>query len=69
MKLTVGSNTIDITRELALSAGKGWREMLITEACAPGLGRSIAIASEGPLTMQISAVAREVLPDGADCSF
>ena len=69
VKLTVGSNTIDITRELALSAGKGWREMLITEACAPGLGRSIAIASEGPLTMQISAVAREVLPDGADCSF
>jgi beta-glucosidase len=67
--LTVGTNTIDVTRQLALSAGKGWREMVITEACAPGLGRSIAITSEGPLTIQIASVARVVMPEGADCSF
>ncbi|ANY21392.1 Periplasmic beta-glucosidase precursor [Tsuneonella dongtanensis] len=69
VKLTVGSNTIDVTRQLALSAGKGWREMIITESCAPGLGPNIAFASEGSLTMQISAIAREVMPEGADCSF
>ncbi|MCT2557383.1 exo 1,3/1,4-beta-D-glucan glucohydrolase [Tsuneonella sp. YG55] len=67
--LTVGGNTVDITRQLALSAGKGWREMIVTEACAPGLGKGIAITSAAPMTMQIASVARAVMPAGADCSF
>ena len=69
VKLTVGKTTLDITRELALSAGKGWREMIITDACAPGLGQSLAITSSGPLMVQISAVSRQMMPAGADCSF
>ncbi|MFN6935758.1 MAG: glycoside hydrolase family 3 C-terminal domain-containing protein, partial [Tsuneonella sp.] len=69
VRITVGSNVIDVTRQLALSAGKGWREMIITEACAPGLGPNIGLASEGPLTIQIASVSREVMPKGADCSF
>jgi beta-glucosidase len=67
--LTVGETTIDVTRQLTLSAGKGWREMVITEACAPGLGRTIAFTSQGALKLQVAAVAREVMPEGADCSF
>lgn len=69
VKLTLGKNTLDITRQLALSAGKGWREMIITEACAPGLGQALAITSSGPLKLQISAVSRQAMPAGADCSF
>lgn len=69
VRITVGSNVIDVTRQLALSAGKGWREMIITEACAPSLGPSIGFASEGPLTIQIASVSREVMPKDADCSF
>ncbi|MEA3265273.1 MAG: glycoside hydrolase family 3 N-terminal domain-containing protein [Pseudomonadota bacterium] len=69
VKLTLGKNSVDITRQLALSAGKGWREMIITDACAPGLGQSLAITSSGPLKLQIAAVSRQAMPAGADCSF
>ena len=69
VKLTVGKTTVDITRQLALSAGKGWREMIITDACAPGLGQSLAITSSGLLKLQIAAVSRQTMPAGADCSF
>lgn len=69
VKLTVGKTTLDITRQLALSASKGWREMIITDACAPGLGQSLAITSAGPLKVQIAAVSRQAMPAGADCSF
>lgn len=69
VKLTLGKNNVDITRQLALSAGKGWREMIITDACAPGLGQSLAITSSGPLKLQIAAVSRQAMPAGADCSF
>lgn len=67
--LRVGDAAFDITRQLALSAGKGWREMIVTGACAPGLGRSLAITSEGPLTIQIAAVSRQEMPPATDCSF
>lgn len=69
VKLTVGKTTLDITRQLALSAGKGWREMIITDACAPGLGQALALTSSGPLKLQIAAVSRQAMPAGADCSF
>ncbi len=67
--LAVGGNTVDVTRQLALSAGKGWREMIVTDACAPGLGKGIAITSAAPMTMEIASVSRVVMPAGADCSF
>lgn len=67
--LKVGGNTIDVTRQLALSAGKGWREMIVTEACAPGLGKGIAFSTSAALTIQIAEVRRTVMPAGPDCSF
>ena len=67
--LMVGGNEIDIRRELALSAGKGWREMVITDACAPGLGDTLTLRSVAPLTMRISSIARQDVPAGTDCSF
>ncbi len=67
--LTVGKTSLDITRSLALSAGKGWREMIVTEACAPGLGDGLALTSAAPLTLRIASVARVEMPAGADCSF
>jgi beta-glucosidase len=69
VRLTLGNTTLDITRQLALSASKGWREMIITDACAPGLGQSLAITSRGPLKLQIAGVSRQTMPAGADCSF
>lgn len=69
VKMTLGKTTLDVTRQLALSAGKGWREMIITDACAPGLGQSLAITSSGPMKLQIAAISRQAMPAGADCSF
>ncbi len=67
--LTLGESEVDVTRHLALSAGKGWREMILTDACAPGLGKGITITSAAPMTMKIASVVREIMPPGADCSF
>ena len=69
VSLTLGDNTIDITRNLALSAGKGWREMIITEDCMPALGDTLSITSEAAMTMGIARVTRQDMPDGAQCSF
>lgn len=62
-------SSIDLTRHFAHAWQKDWREMLITEACAPGLGQSIAFESEGEVTFRISSVTREEVPEGTECSF
>ena len=67
--LTVGGKAVDITPQLRLSAGRGWREMIITKDCAPGLGNSIAITSDAPMIMRIARIARQDMPEGAQCSF
>ena len=67
--LTVGETAIDITSQLRLSAGKGWREMVVTEDCAPMLGNSISISSDAPMTIGIAKIARQDMPEGAQCSF
>ena len=69
MTLQVGKNTIDVTRQLALSAGKGWREMIVTDACAPGLGNGFSLSSTSPLMIQIAGITRTAMPEGADCSY
>ncbi|MCM8557803.1 glycoside hydrolase family 3 protein [Sphingomicrobium sediminis] len=67
--LMVGEQAIDITADLAVAAGKGWREMVITEACAGELGDALTIRSEAPFTMQISAISRQNMPEDTACSF
>lgn len=67
--MMVGNTEFDIMRQLQLSAGKGWREMIITDQCAPGLGDSIMIRSVAPMSIKISSVARQDMPEGTECSF
>ncbi|GAA4021253.1 exo 1,3/1,4-beta-D-glucan glucohydrolase [Sphingomonas swuensis] len=67
--LTTGGKALDITAGLTTSAGKGWREMIVTGACAPGNGRTLSITSAGPLTLRIAKIARQDIPAGVDCSF
>jgi beta-glucosidase len=67
--VTVGGSTIDITSDLLVGAGKGWREMILTGQCAPGLGDRIEIRSTGELKLQIASIARQELPEGTACSF
>ncbi len=67
--LTIGQTQIDITRHLAHAEGKDWREMIVTEACAPGLGDSISITAQGTLKLRIAEIARREMPEGTACSF
>ncbi|MDG5746828.1 glycoside hydrolase family 3 N-terminal domain-containing protein [Qipengyuania sp. XHP0207] len=67
--IQVGDTVLDVTDEFRVGGGKGWREMVLTQSCIANLGDSITITSEGPLTMQIAGIARQDMPEGADCSF
>ena len=67
--LIAGDTTLDVTDELVLAEGKGWREMLLTDACLPDAGERLTIASEGTMTMQVSAITRRDFPEGTPCSF
>lgn len=70
VSLRVGDKAVvDLTDKFALAEGKGWREMVITEACAPGLGSRIRFDTKGPLTFRIASVRREKLPAGTPCAF
>lgn len=67
--LTTGDATVDLTHALSVAAEKDWREMVITQECAAGLGDSLTFASEGAFRFDIATIAREELAEGTDCSF
>lgn len=67
--VTIGGKQINVTTGLTTSAGKGWREMVISGACAPTDGGSLALTSVGPLVLRIARIARQELPAGVECSF
>lgn len=59
----------DITEGLTIASGKGWREMVLTKACLVNLGDSLTIASDAPLRISVSKIARQQLPENTRCSF
>ncbi len=67
--LASNGSSLDVTQELSVAEGKGWREMVITEACLSGLSNALTIRSDAPFSIQVSAIAREDAADGAECSF
>ncbi|MEM6666011.1 MAG: putative glycoside hydrolase, partial [Pseudomonadota bacterium] len=64
-----GNSTLDATANMALAAGKGWREMVLTPGCLATLDGTLSIASGGDFTIRIDSIAREDLGDAAECSF
>ncbi len=71
-KVTIRSGdgeALDITRQIELAYFKGWREMTITQDCLDGLGSRLAFESAGEVTLRISSVRREEMPEGTQCSF
>ena len=67
--LTVGGKPIDVTAGLTTSAGKGWREMVVTGACAPTSGNTLSLTSAAPLVLRIARIARQDIPANVECSF
>ena len=63
------TTTIDVTREFQHAGDKGWREMVVTQACAATLGNRIEFATGSKLTFGIATVSREDLPEGTECTF
>ena len=61
------SGNVDITQALAIAAGKGWREMLITNECISGSGTAMAIQAQEDLTIRIATITREDVPEGTAC--
>ncbi|MEL6753663.1 MAG: glycoside hydrolase family 3 N-terminal domain-containing protein, partial [Pseudomonadota bacterium] len=46
VSLGSGGSTLDVTPQMAVAAGKGWREMVLTDACLPGLASSLSLGSD-----------------------
>ncbi|UAB79815.1 glycoside hydrolase family 3 C-terminal domain-containing protein [Erythrobacter sp. SCSIO 43205] len=67
--LQSGGASLDISQELLVAEGKGWREMVVTEQCLAGLNNALTIASKAPFAIQISSIAREDAAEGMECSF
>lgn len=66
--LSSGGSTLDITQNLSVAEGKGWREMLLTRDCLEGLSNALTIASEAPFEIRIASIALEDT-EGTQCSF
>lgn len=65
----IGDTVVDITQGLSVAEGKGWRDMILTEACAPGLGKQITVRSQAAFTLQIAKITRDDMAEGTACSF
>ncbi|WP_245804620.1 glycoside hydrolase family 3 protein [Erythrobacter tepidarius] len=59
----------DVTRHLAVAAGKGWREMVLSSNCLGKVGDALTFASKGKFTIEISEIARDERAGEAECSF
>lgn len=69
VRLKSGDSVLDVTAQIELAQGKGWREMTVSEACLVGAGRRLSFESDGEVTFRISSVQREEVADGTECSF
>jgi beta-glucosidase len=67
--VTAGGPPLDITQDLAVAAGKGWREMVLTGACLGKLGDRLTFAANAAVTIEISEIAREDSAEATECSF
>lgn len=67
--IATGTATIDLTQPLSVAAEKDWREMIITQECAAGLGDSLTFTSTGTFSFDIATITREELAEETDCSF
>lgn len=67
--LSSGGSRFDISQELLVAEGKGWRTMVLTEQCLAGLSNALTISSEAPFALQISSITRDNIAEGTECSF
>lgn len=69
IRLRSGDSALDVTAQFELAQAKGWREMVISEACLADIGPRLSFEAEGEVTFRISSIKREELAEGTECSF
>ncbi len=69
IRLRSGDSELDVTAQFELAQAKGWREMVISEACLADVGPRLSFEAEGEVTFRISSIKREDLTEGIECSF
>ncbi len=62
-------SVLDVTMEWQNAHGKGFREMILTDACFAEMGNILGFMTEADLTFRIAEIRREDLPEGTECSF
>lgn len=67
--VTAGGKALDITKSLAVAEGKGWREMVLSQACLGTAGSSLTVVSKGAFTLEISEITRDDGAEALECSF
>ncbi len=67
--VSADGTALDITQRLAVAAGKGWREMVLTSDCLGEVGERLTFASKGTFAIEISEIARDERAAGTECSF
>lgn len=67
--LSSNGSHLDVSQELLVAEGKGWRTMILTEECLSGLNNALTISSEAPFALQISGIVRDNVVNGIECSF
>lgn len=64
-----GTATSDVSSRLTVASGKGWREMVLTQACLGPDADRLTIATDAPMSISIAQISRQNLPEGTQCSF
>lgn len=67
--ISSGDSAFDATSDLAIAAGKGWREMVLTKACLPDLTNELSIESNGAFLILMDTINRKESEESAPCSF
>ena len=58
-----------MSSRLTVASGKGWREMVLTQACLGPDADGLTIATDAPMSISIAQISRQNLPEGTQCSF
>ncbi len=67
--ITADGEALDITGQMALAAGKGWREMVLSPQCLGDASTGFTIRSESAFELQIAVIARDNSDQAPACSF
>ncbi|MEM6586481.1 MAG: putative glycoside hydrolase, partial [Pseudomonadota bacterium] len=69
VSFTMGGQTVDASQDLTLAEGKGWRDIVLTEACVDTAADRFTLSSAGAMEIKIASIARRAVPQGTKCSF